>query len=189
MDSQFTNFTPLPTQSSNKMRAFIYVGLFILLIALAIFLGNRFLTASQKQTPKPAPTSAPATPTPTVAATPSATLTPKTSPTPTGKLTPTPTGKAATSTSLTIEVLNGSGVKGAAGDAAALLQKAGYTVSSTGNADTFDYTKTTIKIKKSKASLGAQLKKDLSASYTVDPTLQTLAETSSFDAIVIVGSQ
>lgn len=188
MDSQFTNFTPLPTQSSNKMRAFIYVGLFILLIALAIFLGNRFLSTSQKQTPKTVPTVAPsATPTPTSSATPSAT--PKVSPSPTGKLTPTPTGKAATSSSLTIEVLNGSGVKGAAGDASDLLQKAGYTVSSTGNADSFDYTKTTIKIKKSKASLGTQLKKALSASYTVDPTLQTLAESSSVDAIVIVGSQ
>jgi hypothetical protein len=86
-------------------------------------------------------------------------------------------------------VLNGSGVKGAAGDASSLLKKAGYTVSSTGNADTFDYTKTVIKLKKSRASLGTQLKKDLSANYTVDPTLQTLAESATVDAIVIVGSQ
>ncbi len=189
MDNQFSNlsnFNSSPRQASSpKRKAFIYVILFILIIGAAIFAGNYFL--SQKATPIPTPTP---TPTPTIEATP--TPTPELSATPSGKVTPTPSGKVTPTTttkSLEIEVLNGSGVSGQAGKVATLLKNAGYTVTSTGNAETFDYTQTVIQIKKSKNQFASQLKADLSADYSVDPKIQTLAETADSDAIVIVGTE
>jgi hypothetical protein len=191
MDNEFSNlsnFNSSPKKAqSPKRKAFIYVILFVLIIGVAIFAGNYFLskhTAKIESTPTP-------TPTPTVEVTPTPTASPSASPT--GKVTPTPTGKVTptgtTSKSLEIEVLNGSGTPGEAGKAASVLKAAGYTITSTGNADTFDYPQTVIQIKKSKQQLATQLKNDLSSSYTVDPKIQTLAETSDSDAIVIVGAK
>jgi hypothetical protein len=189
MDNQFSNlsnFNSSPRRASSpKRKAFIYVILFILIIGAAIFAGNYFL--SQKTTSETSPTP---TPTPTLEATPTPTVEP--SATPSGKVTPTPTGKitpTSSTKSLEIEVLNGSGTSGQAGKVATLLKNAGYTVTSTGNADTFDYTQTVIQIKKSKNQFASQLKTDLSADYSVDPKIQTLAETADSDAIVIVGTE
>lgn len=189
MDNQFSNLSnfnsPPKRAHSPKRKAFIYVILFILIIGAAIFAGNYFL--SQKTIPEATPSP---TPTPTVEVTPTPTAEP--SATPSGKLTPTPSGKVtptSTSKSLDIEVLNGSGVSGQAGKVATLLKNAGYTVTSTGNAETFDYTKTVIQIKKSKNQLATQLKTDLAKEYSVDPKIQTLAETADSDAIVIVGTE
>jgi len=189
MDNQFSNLSnfnsPPRKTSSPKRKAFLYVILFLLIIGAAIFAGNYFL--SQKTTPEPTPT-----PTPTIEVTPTPTPTVEPSATPSGKVTPTPSGKVTPTTaskSLEIEVLNGSGISGQAGKVATLLKNAGYTVTSTGNADTFDYTQTVIQIKKSKNQLATKLKTDLSAEYSVDPKIQTLAETADSDAIVIVGTE
>lgn len=189
MDKEFSNLSTFGAsnkpKSSPKKRAFIYVILFALIIGLAILVGNYFLSGKLTTTAKPTPTPLPsptATPTPTPVATISAT--PSAKVTPTSKVTPSTTAK-----SLEVKVLNGSGTPGEAGKAASLLKAAGYTITSTGNADTFDYQQTVIQIKKSKNTYASQLKKDLSASYSVDPTVQTLAESSSSDAIVIVGTK
>lgn len=196
MDEQFTAFSPNKQNTSNKkMRAFLYVGVFILIIAGAIFLGNQLLSSSNQPE---------ITPTPTIEATPTEEPTPTeeasgsaekdTTPTPTTKATkttPSPTASAATTPvtgSLTVKVLNGSGEKGVAGTVATLLKDKGYTVSSTGNADNFDYTDTVIQIKKSKQTSLAKLKTALSTDYTVSATTETLAETEDVDAIVIVGT-
>lgn len=200
MDTQFSNFTQYPkTASSPKKRAFIYLGVFVLLIAGAILLGNSLLSSSNDQSKSVA-----LTPTPTIEAmvpteqptpTEAAKITTKPSPTVSNKATPTPTVSPKTTTtpasskSLQIEVLNGSGISGEAVRAASLLKAAGYSITGTGNADAFTYQETVIQIKKSKASFGSQLKKDLSSSYTVDPVIQTLAETSTSDAIVILGAK
>jgi len=206
MDNQFSNFTQYPkTPNSPKKRAFLYLGVFIILIAGAILLGNYLLTSSNRAeessaTPTPlvpSPTDTEVVITPTTE--PTTKITPKTTtptvvtkasptPVPSGKLTPTPS-TASTSKSLEIEVLNGSGTSGEAVRAASLLKAAGYSITGTGNADAFTYQETTIQIKKSKASFGAQLKKDLAGTYTVSPTIQTLAETSTPDAIVILGAK
>lgn len=202
MDNQFSNFTQYPkTVNSPKRRAFIYLGVFIVLIAGAILLGNYLLSTKQEVeiTPAATPTQMP-TPTESEAVTPEPTVTTtKKTVTPTAslKLTPTPTklvstpSPAVTSTtkSLQVEVLNGSGTPGEAVRAASFLKAAGYSITGTGNADAFTYEQTVIKIKKSKASFGAQLKKDLSGTYTVDPVIQTLAEDSTPDAIVILGAK
>ena len=202
MDNQFSNFTQYPkTVNSPKRRAFIYLVVFVVLIACAILLGNYLLSSGSKtEEPAATPTQMP-TPTESEAVTPEPTVTTATKKTvtPTGslKLTPTPTksvstpSPAVTSTtkSLQVEVLNGSGTPGEAVRAASFLKAAGYLITGTGNADAFTYEQTVIQIKKSKASFGAQLKKDLSGTYTVDPVIQTLAEDSTPDAIVILGAK
>lgn len=202
MDNQFSNFTQYPkTVSSPKKRAFIYLGVFVVLIAGAILLGNYLLSSGNKDETKLATTPTPQVITPTESVviptvepsgmvTPKITITPaKTTITPTptvsGKITPSPV--ITTAKSLQIEVLNGSGKSGEAVRAASLLKAAGYSITGTGNADAFTYQETVIQIKKTKATFGAQLKKDLAGTYSVDPVIQTLAETSTPDAIVILG--
>ncbi len=203
MDNQFSNFTQYPkTANSPKKRAFIYLGVFVVLIAGAILLGNYLLSSQQTVSIKPTatPTQMP-TPTESETVTPepsvtsaikksvTPTVTVKSSPTPAkSALTPSPAVTTATK-SLQVEVLNGSGTPGEAAKAASFLKTAGYLITSTGNADAFTYEQTVIQIKKSKATFGAQLKKDLSTSYTVDPVIQTLAESATPDAIVILGAK
>lgn len=67
------------------------------------------------------------------------------SPTPTEtpqEPTPTPIDKS----TISIEVLNGAGISGAAGETADILEGMGYTIASTGNADSSDYDTTEIYI-------------------------------------------
>ncbi len=201
MTSEFQNLSSYSKPSSPKKKAFLYVIVFILLIGGAILAGNFFLgNHRQKDTAvKPSPTVTPtptiteATPTESLSPSPKATATPtpskKITPTPSGKITPTPTEEPTISAKLRIEVLNGSGTSGEASKMASFLKSKGYLIASTGNADAFDYELTTIQIKKSKSSELAQLKKDLSSSYEVASSVGNLAETSSFDAIVIVGAK
>lgn len=135
-----------------------------------------------------------ATPTPTAAPIPTDTPTPQpTSLTPTKAAatptrTPTPT-KAATSATkgVTLRVLNGTTITGEAARARDFLQGLGYTVSSIGNAETQDYTKTEIRITASKEGSLATLKKDIETKYPVGTTSATLSTSEGVDAIVITG--
>lgn len=86
-----------------------------------------------------------------------------------------------------VSIQNGSGESGVAGAAAAVVREAGFTVASTGNADNFDYTDVTIQVKSSKKSILADLEKALSAKYTVGDTSTDLPESTSYDALVIIG--
>ncbi len=149
----------------------------ILLLGVAYF-ATRGSTSSKEQKPTPAPTEE-VTPTPTP------TPTEEPTPTPKPKSTPTPT-KASSSTQTGIVVQNGSGVAGAAASAAAVLKEAGYSVS-TGNADNFDYTGVTIKVKSNKSDLAAALKNILSKDYSISATSSDLSEGQSYDALVIIG--
>lgn len=188
MDKEFSNLAAYSKSShsprgiSSKTRAFLYVFIFILLIGGAIFAGNYFLSSRQEEEKSQAALVT-SEPTPTATPTPQESVTPTENPTPTEKVTPTVAAK------LRIEVLNGSGQQGMASKMASFLKSKGYSITATGNADAFDYTQSVIQIKKSKNQFTAQLKKDLSASYSVDPTVQTLAESSTADAIVIVGAE
>jgi len=110
------------------------------------------------------------------------------------KKTPTPTKTASVSatpkkTGLSIQVLNGSGVKGVASSMQKYLEEKGYTVFGTGNAKNFEYAQTEIIIKADKASLLEKLKTDLSGSYTVGSTSATLDPSVSYDAQVIIGAE
>ena len=86
-----------------------------------------------------------------------------------------------------IKILNGSGIKGEAGKVQTLIESAGFTVLSTGNAATYDYTKTQITIKTGidpdfVSTLAATLKK----SYQLENTKTVSSQTN--DITIIVGN-
>jgi len=90
--------------------------------------------------------------------------------------------------SLKIEVLNGNGIPGTASDSTIFIKGKGYKVTSTGNATNFNYTKTEIRLKKSKEDYREILTKDLSNRYTI-VSGTSLGESSPFDVQVIIGKQ
>lgn len=116
-----------------------------------------------------------------IGAAPTATPTPTTMP---PSPTPTPSFKKE---DLNIKVLNGGGVAGKASEVTATLKKAGYSGTiNGGNADNFDYIKTVIQVKKSKAEAFNMLKNDFK-DYTTTIKEETLDEKDPADAILIVG--
>ena len=88
---------------------------------------------------------------------------------------------------LSITVLNGSGVEGTAGKAANILKDFGYNVASTGNADNYNYTGVTIKVKPDQSNFLNLLKQDLAKEYTIKSTSSDLSPDSSTDALIIIG--
>jgi hypothetical protein len=103
----------------------------------------------------------------------------------------TPVSTSAATVDLTkypVNVMNGSGIVGQAGVVKTLLTTAGFTVSKTGNASSYDFTKTVIKAKTDvPAAFVTQLSAALSKSYVLD-TNQTLATSSADEVQVIIGS-
>lgn len=103
---------------------------------------------------------------------------------------PTPTKTSSNSSidksSLVIQVLNGSGVSGAAGEVQTILEDAGYSDITTGNADSFDYEDITISVKSTKSNFLKLLETDLSDSYTIGDT-DTDLSSSEYDAVIIIG--
>lgn len=91
-------------------------------------------------------------------------------------------------TQYSVQVLNGSGVIGAAGTAEDVLTKAGFNVEDTGNASRINFEKTLIQVKQDvPAGAVSQLKKALEAEdYSVE-TGETLPSNSEFDIVVTVG--
>lgn len=199
MDATITQLTPTgPEQSQRRGIGKLILPIVIIVILLAIIGGGAYYLRSKEET-IPAPTPAPtiAEPTPTEQLTPIAaqTLTPTgkgAKPTPTKTVLQTSASSSAQTPStkgLTLKVLNGSGVAGKAGTAADYLKGLGYAVSSTGNADNFNYDQSTITIKAAKQSSLASLKTDLAAKYAVGTTSATLASIEDVDAVVIIGKQ
>lgn len=92
-------------------------------------------------------------------------------------------------TKYNINILNGSGTAGEAGKVEALLEKGGFKVSGTGNAATYDFTKTVIQAKSDvDKNFLAKLSETLGEVYLVDTKTQNLAASSKDEVIVIVGS-
>lgn len=117
--------------------------------------------------------------------------TPDVSPAPTSSPTKAPPKAAEKEASneegIKIAVQNGSGESGVAASAAAILRQAGYSIVSTGNADNFNYTNVTIKIKNSQKSFLSSIQKALESEYTIGETSSNLSEGQDYDALVIVG--
>ncbi len=88
---------------------------------------------------------------------------------------------------LSVTVENGSGTEGVAGKAAAVLKEFGYNVTSTGNADNYNYKGVTIKVRKENSKFLDLLKKDLSKDYAVTSTSTDLSSDSPTDALIIIG--
>ena len=156
----------------------------IVVVALLLALGGYFLYANSQNKKNEdttlndvvVPTDAP-TATPTEEATPSGTLTPSPKPT---------SGVVSQAADLNVQVLNGSGTVGAAGETATFLKDKGYKNVTTGNADNFDYTGVTVQIKDSQKKFLATILKDLKEKYTVT-TGDPLPSDSASDVNVTVG--
>ncbi len=88
---------------------------------------------------------------------------------------------------ISIVIQNGSGTAGAAGKASTLLQGLGYTIQSTGNADSYDYEETVIEVSATKKNFLKLLEKDLSSDYTIGETSSTY--TGKGDALIIIGKE
>ena len=106
--------------------------------------------------------------------------------------TPTPspiptTGTVESSKDLNIQILNGSGEVGVAGNIKTYLADKGYKNLFTGNADNFNYENVTINIKSSRKTYSQSIQDDLSGDYTVNDTIGTLAADSEYDAQIIIG--
>lgn len=132
-----------------------------------------------------------ATPSPTPVAVETATPSPEASVAETA--TPTPTKNPVDSatgldrSNLSVAIQNGSGTAGVAGKASDLLKGLGYNVTSTGNADSFGFTDTTVKIKATQKKYLPLLIKDLSGTYTIGSSSSDLDASSSADVLIIVG--
>ncbi len=114
--------------------------------------------------------------------------TPTDFPVPTESALPTATpAKDLERSDLEVSVLNGSGVAGAANSTAAKLRSLGYEVVSTGNADKFDYTGLSVKVKKESQDFMDLLEKDLTASASAASVSASVDDSISTDAQVIVG--
>ncbi|QQG47673.1 MAG: LytR C-terminal domain-containing protein [Candidatus Woesebacteria bacterium] len=151
----------------------IGVALIVAAIAGSLYVYFSGISKAKKQSPTETPSS---TLPPTPAGTSSPSITPSPSPIPAEKL-----------SSLKISILNGSGKIGVASNAKSLLEKAGFTVTSTANAQTFDYTDTIIQVKGTiDASIVNLVKQTLSSDYQVkvgDPL-----NSGNFDIVITVGS-
>lgn len=166
--SEGSSFAPKNVKKSH----FVGVFFLILFVVIILLVGLYFFGASKhtflSTTNKPQPTTKP-------------TLASKPSITPT--FTPVPT--QVKRSSLQVAVLNGSGVAGAAQGISTQLTGLGYTVKTVGNADRFDYTGITVKVKKTQSIYLELLKKDLADKTTV--VTATIDDTITTDAVVIVG--
>lgn len=166
-EAPFSDFPVYAEKSTNKPKAFgIFVCLVLIIAAILgglYFLGRNQQGSSQNAaTPTQVPTSAP-------------------------EPTATPTPLDLDRAELEVSVLNGSGVVGAANGTAATLRSLGYNVASTGNADKYDYTGITVKVKKDKSDYAELLKKDFAENATGSAVTTSVDDTIPTDAQVIVG--
>jgi hypothetical protein len=184
----------MPSRRGGRSRRLVLILFLFLVIFGGIVAGKNYLGGSSEEEK--------ITPTPTVTeneiefiietpmvSDPTKTPVPKATATPTPKPTIDPVDKETglDRSEISIEVLNGSGVTGAASQASDTLKSFGYNISSVGNAETTDYENVTIKIKSNKSNFLDLLKKDLGFSYTIGSSSADLADDSSADALVIVG--
>lgn len=88
-----------------------------------------------------------------------------------------------------VRVLNGSGVVGLATSVKDMLENLGWRVANIGNADSYDYEQTEVRLKEDFNSYQEALVKDLSDKYSVKVSSATLSSTDSADIEIIVGSK
>ena len=89
---------------------------------------------------------------------------------------------------LKVQVLNGSGVAGAAAKAKTFLEGLGYLDVATGNADG-DFAETEVDVKESVSAASEMVKKELKDKYTLSDTVGVLDKTSDYDVVITLGSE
>ncbi len=130
---------PRPSrQSSSSFPKWIFavIGLVVILAAGGFFLYQSSTSTTTNPTPSPFVSGLDVLPTPTE--------TPMTTVTPVASATPSSTPSSTQKSTVSIEIQNGTGTTGDAAVAKSLLEKAGYTKLSTGNADSQTATGTTV---------------------------------------------
>lgn len=155
------------TRSSSKSLFFWAIGV----IVACLVVGGALLLSARKTNLIPSIVIIP-TPTPTAVSKPSATPTPKLA-----------------RDAISIRVLNGGGKAGAASKMKTFLEDKGYKVTGTGNADNYNYDKTEVLVKASKAAYISLLSTDLKDTYSLGTTAATLEDSETSDARVIVGKE
>lgn len=90
---------------------------------------------------------------------------------------------------LKVQILNGSGVSGAANKAKTFLEGLGYKGVEVGNASSSDFAETEVSIKDSKKEFLSTLTTDLSKNYTVSKETKTLAASSKYDIVITLGKK
>jgi hypothetical protein len=88
---------------------------------------------------------------------------------------------------LSLQILNGNGTPGESAKMEEFLKTKGYSTFETGNADSFDYAKTEISVKKN--DLFSILKNDLKNNYEIATSSGTLLSNDKFDATIIIGKK
>lgn len=90
---------------------------------------------------------------------------------------------------LKLQVLNGSGVSGAAGKAKTLLEGLGYTSVDTGNASSSDFANTEVAVKDSAKEYMDLIIKDLSKEYEATAAAKVLPTSSKYDIVITLGKK
>lgn len=87
-----------------------------------------------------------------------------------------------------LQIQNGSGIVGIAGEFATLLEDHGYTDIDTANAEEYEYENITLKLKEAKKSYQEAILADIKAESKLEINeVESLPENSDFDAIIIIG--
>lgn len=105
---------------------------------------------------------------------------------------PTPTASPSSTfkrDGLKLQVLNGSGVSGAAGKAKTLLEGLGYKDVDTGNASSSNFVKTEVSVKESAKEYLDLVIKDLSKEYEATAAAKVLSNTSKYDIVITLGQK
>ena len=190
-DSAFP--TPAISKSPKKPKRFLFLVVAIVIILIIIFAGNKLLGSknnkeSSEITPTPTEFQIPTdTPEPSPSEEPTLTSKPTSSPTPKPTSNPVDSSTGLDRSKLSVTVQNGSGQAGVAGTGSNFLKQLGYNVTSTGNADNFDYTNVSVSVKNSESEYLNLIKKDLEKGYSVASTSANLDNGFSSDALVIIG--
>ncbi len=175
---ELAELNQLPQKSSNIIGTILVLLVFISGLGVAGYAGydwykNRSTKLSEEPetTTTPAPTSQPI-------------ITSVPSPIPS----PSPLVSFSIS-SLKIEILNGSGVAGLAGNAKLVLEESGYKNIQTGNAQNYEYEQTIIMAKKDKQSTVPALQDILKKTYSIDEQKNILDESNPNDIVIIIGKK
>ncbi len=171
----------MPSHKKRNPKNLLYlVGAVIIIVVL--FNAIKMFTGGSKTAATPTPT-----PVAVETLTPSPEASAKETATPKPTTNPVDSATGLDRSDLSVEIQNGSGAAGVAGKASDLLKGLGYNVASTGNADNFDYTDVTVKVKAAQKKFLPLLIKDLSTDYTIGSSSSDLSASSSADALVIIG--
>lgn len=189
MESANQDYAPAKPakRSFGKKQTAIAIVILILITTGILYAMNRH-ASSTGESLSPTPTEIPTEmPTPEITESASPSASPSKSVTPSIKPSPTKPAEVKKATDMNIQIQNGSGEVGVAGQVRDFLKGKGYQYFETANADNFDYQDVTVKVKSSLSTYGSTLIKDLGEKYKLASDSAAIPSDSVFDAVVIVG--